>query len=450
VPSENVDPVGEDCGVFVSSSLGKAGNDGLKGSPFATIQAALDAKKGTKIYVCAEEMTGSVTLSSGVTMYGGLDCHKGWVYVGGKTKSVLKGEADKPALVIGKEADGAAVEDFSVQAADAVVSGGSSIGVVVDQATVMFSRCAVFAGDAKGGDDGVSGGAQEAPGEGGKKGEDAGLMGTSKGGIGGINAICSLLGGDGGSGGLVSNGDGQDGLAGDNGNGGTKGTGNTGSGCTNGTNGGDGMFNAFGPAAKGPGTLAKTGYQGVDGQPGVDGTNAKSGGGGGGSKATVTEHGAGGGGGGAGGCGGKHGEGGRAGGSSIALVSLSAKITFADCKLSAGKAGKGGDGGAGQNGQQGGSAGVGGNSSGPASGCDGGKGGKGGNGGNGGGGLGGHSLGIASTGTAPTLDEATKKAVVFGALGAGGLGGNMDVDMNHGEDGMAATCWDFAGNKSCL
>jgi hypothetical protein len=41
--------------------------------------------------------------------------------------------------------------------------------------------------------------------------------------------------------------------------------------------------------------------------------------------------------------------------------------------------------------------------------CNGGKGGKGGDGGSGGGGLGGHSLGIAVTGTAPTLDAATRR-----------------------------------------
>lgn len=85
-----------------------------------------------------------------------------------------------------------------------------------------------------------------------------------------------------------------------------------------------------------------------------------------------------------------------------------------------------------------------------APGCSGGAGGIGGNGGNGGGAHGGHSLAMTIMGAAPTIDAATQKSIVFGAKGAGGPGGNMDADMNHGEDGLAAACWDFAGNKSCL
>jgi hypothetical protein len=81
--------------------------------------------------------------------------------------------------------------------------------------------------------------------------------------------------------------------------------------------------------------------------------------------------------------------------------------------------------------------------------CNGGKGGDGANGGNGGGGLGGHSLGIAVTGSAPTLDSATQKAILLGAKGAGGLGGSMDADMNHGEPGMSSSCWDFSLKASC-
>ncbi|MEO7329299.1 MAG: hypothetical protein ABI193_12015 [Minicystis sp.] len=211
------------------------------------------------------------------------------------------------------------------------------------------------------------------------------------------------------------------------------------------------MFVSSGAPIQGPGTIDLTGYLGGDGLPGTDGTNGASGGGGGGSKATAAAHGAGGGGGGAGGCAGKHGGGGKAGGSSLALVSLDAKVMLADCKLTSGKGGKGGAGGDGQFGQLGGKAGDGGiGAAGAGSGCNGGKGGDGGNGGNGGGGLGGHSLAIAHTGMAPTPDAATKKALVPGSAGAGGPGGNLDIDMNHGAPGNAGACWDFASNKSCL
>ena len=58
-------------------------------------------------------------------------------------------------------------------------------------------------------------------------------------------------------------------------------------------------------------------------------------------------------------------------------------------------------------------------------------------------------LGSPSSARPPTLDDATKKAILFGALGAGGKGGNMDVDMNHGPPGNAAACWDFAKNIAC-
>ena len=44
---------------------------------------------------------------------------------------------------------------------------------------------------------------------------------------------------------------------------------------------------------------------------------------------------------------------------------------------------------------------------------------------------------------------ATKKATTPGTKGSGGLGGNMDADMNHGADGTAAACWDFGGNAAC-
>ena len=84
-----------------------------------------------------------------------------------------------------------------------------------------------------------------------------------------------------------------------------------------------------------------------------------------------------------------------------------------------------------------------------APGCAGGAGGKGGDGANGGGGLGGHSLGVAVTGSAPTLDVVTQKAITVGVQGTGGPGGNADADMNHGAPGMGKACWDFSKNASC-
>ena len=447
-PSKTSHPVADGCGVFVSP-LGDDMGKGTKDKPLKTLTAAL-ARSAT-IYACAwaAPYTEAVTFDKGVTLYGALDCVHGWAY-DAKKKTVLTAKADAIPLTLTSAASGAEVVDFKIIAADAMVSGGSSIAVVADHAMVTLTRCDLLAGAAKDGDAGVSGGMpamQAAPG---LKGDGAGTMGSSLGGIGGNNATCNLNGGNGGNGGPAPNGNGVDGNAGDSNLGGAKGAGDIGMGCTDATKGANGMPGTAGLVKAGIGTIDKSGYHGVDGQAGMDGTNATSGGGGGGSKAVAPEHGAGGGGGGAGGCGGKLGTGGKAAGSSVALVSTSASVTLANCILGAGKAGNGGSGGDGQGGQPGGKAGDGGASGVSAkSACNGGKGGDGGNGGNGSGGLGGHSLGIATMGTPPLLDAATKTAITPGTKGAGGLGGNMDADMNHGADGTAAGCWDFGTKVAC-
>lgn len=455
VPSASKDPVADSCGVFVSSSLGAddaAADRGTQAKPFKSIGAALMKADVTRVYACAESFTEAVTLSAAVELYGGLDC-KSWAYVGATKKTTLTALADAVPMTVGNAAGSMSVEDFAVASAAAKVSGGSSIAVLANGATVSFARCDLTASDAKDGDLGVSGGAQEAQTEAGKVGGDAGTVGVGSvtGGAAGQNNSCSLAGGKGGDGGAIGSGDGGDGFQGDGNMGGAKGTGQTSmAACTNGANGDLGIAGPLVSGGQGIGGINASGYQGTDGDTGQDGSNGKSGGGGGGSKAGVTVHGAGGGGGGAGGCAGKHGMGGKGGGSSIALVSIGATVTLSECKLTTGKGGKGGAGGDGQFGQPGGVAGLSGTGNmGVIDGCNGGKGGSGGNGGNGGGGLGGHSLGIAVKGSAPALDTLTQKAITLGGQGPGGLGGNMDADMNHGAPGMASTCWDFSKNASC-
>jgi hypothetical protein len=448
-PTAVVDPL---CGVFVSIT-GKDAADGTQGAPVQTLAHALDLAKGKPIYACAgaTPFKESLVVPAGTVIYGGVDCAS-WKYVGDQKQTQLNGDDGKIALTLQMGASATEIFDLYVMAGAASGPGASSIAAVVDKATATFTRCTLVAQDAGDGDPGASGGDQAAQATGGTKGDDAGLSGALGGGAGGPNPACSLQGGNGGNGGAIMSGNGQDGLAGDNGNGGVKGSGDTGAGCNldGDPKGSNGMSMSFGAPIQGPGTIDTKGYHGVDGKPGTDGTNGTSGGGGGGSKATMTAHGAGGGGGGAGGCGGKHGEAGKAGGSSIALLSLSAKVKLTDCKLVTGKGGKGGDGGDGQFGQLGGKAGDGGmGAAGAGTACNGGKGGDGGNGGNGSGGLGGHSLGIALTGTKPTLDDATKGSLLPGTPGPGGLGGRMDADMNHGPGGNAGACWDFAKNMAC-
>jgi hypothetical protein len=451
----NCDPtkgqVANTCGVFVSSSMGDDKNAGSESKPLKTLGAALTKAGGSRLYACGENFTETVKVSSGVTLYGALDCSKGWTYDASK-RTVLTSSADAIPLTLASTAMGVEMFDFAITAADATAMGGSSIAAVVDHATATFTRCSFVAGTAMNGDVGMSGGAQAMPADGGTVGGNAAPngMGSIMGGDGGNNMTCSLLGGSGGGGGPAPGGKGLDGLAGDNGNGGAKGAGDVGSGCTPGGQGSNGIAGPPGLVTPGIGAIDMTGYLGIDGQAGMDGTGGTSGGGGGGSRATTTAHGAGGGGGGAGGCGGKLGTGGKAAGSSIALVSVSATVTLLNCALASGKGGNGGAGGDGQFGQQGGSLALGGNSGGGAgSACAGGKGGDGGNGGDGGGGLGGHALGVAATGTAPILDAATKTAITPGTNGKGGLGGNMDASTNHGADGKSASCWDFSSNVAC-
>lgn len=456
----NCDPlkgaVDGNCGVFVSSSKGDDGNgdDKLLGTPdkpFKTLSTAIARAGSGRVYACGEGFTEAVKLAEGVTLYGALDCDNGWTYDAMK-KTVLTAAPDAIPLVLASTATGAEVFDFAISSQAATKSGGSSIAVLVDHATATFTRCDLVAGDAVGGAAGASGGEQANQADPGVKGDDAGTSGPLGGGAGASNAMCSLKGGNGGDGGLIPSADGSDGTQGDGTQGGTKGAGQTMMGaCTNGGNGDLGTAGDPGLVTPGFGSVNASGYQGVDGQDGGDGGNGKSGGGGGGSKATVTAHGAGGGGGGAGGCGGKKGTAGKAGGSSIALVSINATVTLAVCTLAAGAAGDGGAGGDGQFGQLGGDVGSGGKGgSGAAAGCNGGKGGDGGNGGNGSGGLGGHSLGIALTGNAPVLDDATKSAIKPAAKGGtGGPGGRLDADMNHGAEGKALVCWDFEKGTAC-
>jgi hypothetical protein len=464
VPSESADPVADGCGVFVSSSLGMAGNDGLKGSPFKTIQDALDAKKGKDLYVCAEEMAGSVMLSSGVTIYGGLDCHKGWTYVGATTKSVLEGETDKPALTITTDTAGAELIDFTVQAADAATPGGSSIAVVADQAKASLTRCDLIAGNGADGSAGES--APNIPAQGGTNGNSGGnaCSADTVNGAAQLDNACmngDSIGGKGGDGNKVNGGAGQVGLP--NNGGGAAGLGDDGTAnwsCA--ISGGEGKTGAPGTSGKEGagglaseiGTLSSSGLIGAAGQDGDPGLPGQGGGGGGGVKGDSTPGktqcmgkpgigGASGGSGGTGGCGGAPGKGGKGGGASIALVSLNASLTLTEVTIKAGNGGKGGAGGDFQGGGLPGNGGSGGTNSmvaGLKAGCKGGDGGTGGDGGPGGGGRGGHTIGMAFKGSAPSIDA---KDMTLGVPGAGGLGGNANLKGNQGADGAASPALEF-------
>ncbi len=417
--------VGAECGVFVKA---EATGDGTQGSPYGTIQDAVDnIKTATRIYVCGgDTFDGSIELPGGVSLYGGLNCAD-WTFAAVNPQPTILGDSDVPALSI-LESGGSTVGSMKIQGAPAVAQGGSSIGALVGaNATAHFERCSLGAGK----------GAAGAPGEpqskaptpaaaNGGPGDDGclGAGGTLGGAPGTQTCQSGLSGGSGGNG--LNDTDGVPGApghpAGPNNIGGKEETLGAPTACGNGGEGDPGMHGNPGPGALESelGLLEGTTFSGASGSPGLGtGTPGQGGGGGGGANACGGA-GPGGGGGGAGGCGGLAGNGGGGGGGSFALVSIQATVTLTDVRLSADEGGIGGQGDAGQEGMDGGIAGTQGAGGGA---CAGGPGGKGGQGGAGGGGRGGPSVGIAYVGDAPT-EEGTIMIDVAETPAAGGTGGN--------------------------
>jgi hypothetical protein len=455
VPSDNKSPVAESCGVFVSSSKGDDMGAGSQVAPVKTLAKAiaLAQSMGKPVYACAESFSDVVTLPSGATLYGGLDCADGWAYVGAATKTTIApvagaGAAAPAGLVLGGGAGLTRVLDVAVKAPDATTPGGSSIAVLITGGSAELARCELTAGA------GMAGAVGATPSDlvGPEDPSDATIRGASgaaaclgdlaagnPGGGGTTNAMCSTaIGGTGGIGKVANGEKGGDGepLPAENPEEwGVGGIGATVGACKPGEPGLLGSSGGPGASASSSqvGTLSASGFVGAEGQPGQDGMPGQGGGGGGGAKGKTMCNGASGGGGGAGGCGGKGGRGGQGGGASIALASVGAAVILKDVTLTSANGGDGGEGGEGQNGATGGLGGVGGTgATGTLAACDGGKGGQGGFGGKGGGGRGGPSLGVAHTGTAPVMDGGSIKT---GTPGKGGAGAEM---TNAGADGVQA------------
>ena len=456
------------CGVFVQADVVGATEDGTQAHPYKSLQKALDNAGTKRVYACASApYEEAVTIATPVAVYGGFECTKGWGWKA-DARSVLNGPAGAVALTLTKQGDGAKVQGFAITAASATVKGGSSIAVAVENIAAALINCEVTAGDAMAGEDGVTSMVPPAKGTD-ATAPDAAKMnacispgalsggagatltcddGVTEGGIGGKGGITGTMNGDGAPG--------VDGMPADM----VKGKGGAGedalNDCVDGTKGKPGANGAVGDAGALPGALSLKGISDTnmtDGKPGARGTG---GGGGGGAKsglfcvAATDGNGASGGGGGAGGCRGKGGGGGKAGGSSIAIVSLGAKLKLNGVTLKTGKAGAGGMGVGGQGGGLVGAGAFGGAPSGNVpskAGCKGGDGGAGGGGGPGGGGRGGHSVGIAYA-SAPTVAPIFK-GFMGGTEGPGGMAGPGNATGN-GVSGAAAACWDFVKNASCV
>ena len=442
IPSENADAVGNDCGVFVDPEA-PAGGMGTKENPVGTMGEAVGrlGADRSRIYACAAEFAEEVRLPGGTELYGGLECTKGWGYVGDRTKTTLRAPgAGKVALRL-EGGKGTRVSDVQAVALDAQGAGESSIAVIAHEVEAEITGCAFEAGQ---GMDGAAGEGYPSVAPAGETGLDGQDACTANGVHGGDSVVtrCGVMesiSGPGGTGSTIAGGSGSPGAPLGTMNGGA---GEGASNCTPGTQGEKGKAGVGGAGAIELGTLAKTGYVGTAGRDGRRGGPGQGGGGGGGAKggsgallcAGATTGGAAGESGGSGGCGGAGGRGGTAGGSSIALVSVRSSLAFTGVTLRAGGGGQGGDGGPGQYGGPGGFPGAGGGM--PAGttnlklGCSGGPGGKGGMGGQGGGGRGGHSVGIAYRGEAPSTEGVT---FVKGTAGGGGVGADAGGNGAPGE-----------------
>ncbi|AKT37253.1 uncharacterized protein CMC5_013840 [Chondromyces crocatus] len=438
--------VAEVCGVFVSSA-GTEGGAGTKAAPVKTLaEAVKHAQEGGtgRVYACAEAFEGAVEVPAGVTVFGGLDCQKGWRWAEGTRKTrVTAPMGEVPLRLRGGEGE-ARLEDVEVEAkgimvgGDAALKGASSIAVVAEGIRVSLVRSTLVAGDGAAGEEGAGHGARAGAGADGTAGRPAC---AADGGEPQVENLCGTaddvtddsIGGLGGSGRVYSGGGGESGLPGLE----NAGTGADVEAQCEGKAGGDGESGEGGDGARGLGSLSAAGYVGAKGADGGKGEPGQGGGGGGGRSGgkgvgqcpqASTGSGASGGNGASGGCGGAGGRGGGAGGASIALVSLEAQVVFDDVVLRTGRGGVGGSGGPGQNGGLGGAEGGKGGAVDPAytqlkEGCPGGAGGNGGKGGQGGGGLGGHAIGVAFRGVAPSLEGAV---VTLGEPGAGGTSADAE------------------------
>ncbi|WP_437319117.1 PGRS family protein [Sorangium sp. So ce385] len=479
MPRENPDGVDDACGVFVSARGGASNVAGTKEEPLRSLQQAIDLAKqnGTgRVYACAgdgEDFNEAVVVPGGVAIYGGLDCSDGWKWVDDETKTNLTADEGKIPLTMRGLPRTVHIEDLHVVAQpttqqDDKGAGVSSIAAIAHSTSVELVRCVLEAGPAAAGADGAPHEGNAPPGLAGQQGNYA-CSGAYEAPVAGGSAVINECGtpddlGDDSSGG--SGGDGllMIGTTGDNGtplftaSGDMENRGNGHDGLTTCTIGRPGSNRAESPpgaGAVGTGSISVAGYAGVAGGDGVRGVPGQGGGGGGGARGVADTEGnrycpsrrerrggASGGSGGAGGCGGLGGKGGLPGGSSIALISLDAALSFDDVILRVGNGADGGKGGPGQPGGEGGAGGPGGKVPDGAAGlfpaCEGGKGGTGGTGGKGGGGQGGHSLGIAFRGTAPSTDGITAVE-----LGAPGTGGQESTANGSGASGVADTTLEF-------
>ncbi|WP_434047618.1 MULTISPECIES: hypothetical protein [Sorangium] len=462
-------PALDECGVFVSPLSGDDRSPGTKDAPVKTLQhaiglAAHGRSRGEeptrRVYACGGAFKETITLPSGVELWGGRRCDGGdWSYEGSfggpDHPTTIAPPRGIPLRVIAGEEEAATSTVFGMRvvAADASAPDGkSSIAVILSTgARAMLQDSEIVAGDGKDGEPGEDADTERAKdGVVGNNGANACTADAAVGAL-PVVTVCDdgieSTGGYGGDGGLDAGGDGAPGqpaLAEDPMRDSRAGFGADQTRCEDGGDGADGADGGRADGALGPGFLSDDGWIGVRGEDGTKGGVGYGGGGGGGSKsrgdmfacpARLPQSGAAGGSGGSGGCGGKGGKGGGYGGASIGIIALEGTdLTVANTDVRTGHGGHGGVGGTGQPGGAGRKGGHGGRGYTGADmwdACKGGDGGNGGRGGDAGGGLGGASVGVAYV--VPNFAIRPGTTIVIGDAGTGGLAGNAGLEDEVGK-----------------
>lgn len=148
LPSESPCVIDERYGVFVSASLGRAGADGTRTRPFASLNEGLSTARnaGKRLYVCAETYQGSLGVVDGVSVFGTFDCGvKGWT-VGSSRAVLLTDRIGITARSIGKPTR---LEGLRIIVPDATGAGPgqSAIGMLALQSPgLTLVRVAIQAG----------------------------------------------------------------------------------------------------------------------------------------------------------------------------------------------------------------------------------------------------------------------------------------------------------------
>ncbi|MDH5761326.1 MAG: Ig-like domain-containing protein, partial [Gemmatimonadota bacterium] len=269
-------------GVYASPS-GNDSNDGTRASPLRTIAAAIalgESQGGGDVYLAAGSYGESVTLRTGVSLYGGFDPAT-WLREPSSFVTHIDGGET---AIRGSSLSEVRVDGLTIRSSDATV--GSSIGirltgssVVVVSNNVIVSRRGADGANGVRGTNGSSGGM-------GSWGQE-GSCDDSTGGAGGAGGTSpnGRSGGAGGAGGY-SAANGSAGSAGGGASGGAGGAGGAwgakGSIGSNGADGASGISGTRGGGGGPIGLLTGTGYRPLDGLAGGNGTQGFGGGGGGG------------------------------------------------------------------------------------------------------------------------------------------------------------------------